>query len=73
MFPLGTFPSWLKAIAEVNPVTKAVETARILIVNGTLNSAQLSKVAWNMLYLVLFSVVLTVVGYLIARRALKAE
>lgn len=73
MFPLGTFPSWLKAIAEVNPVTKAVETARLLIVNGTLSPAQLSTVGWNMLYLTVFAVVLAAAGYLIAQRALKAE
>jgi ABC-2 type transport system permease protein len=73
MFPLGTFPSWLKGVAEVNPVTKAVETARLLIVNGKLTSSQLSTVAWNMLYLVVFAVVLAALGYLIARRALKAE
>ena len=47
MFPLGTFPSWLKGIAQVNPVTKAVETARLLIVNGNLTAAQLSTVGWK--------------------------
>jgi ABC-2 type transport system permease protein len=73
MFPLGTFPSWLKGIAQVNPVTKAVETARILIVNGTLSSGQLSTVAGNMLYLVIFAVALAITGYLIAQKALKAE
>lgn len=73
MFPLGTFPSWLKGIAEVNPVTKAVETTRLLIVNGTLSSGQMSTLGWNMLYLVVFAVVLAATGYLIARRALKAE
>lgn len=73
MFPLGTFPAWLKGIAEVNPVTKAVETARLLIVNGTLSSAQLSTLAENMLYLVAFAAALAVIGYLIARKALKAE
>ncbi len=73
MFPLGTFPSWLKGIAQVNPVTKAVETSRLLIVNGNLTASQLSTVGWNMLYLVVFAAVLAVLGYLIARRALKAE
>jgi ABC-2 type transport system permease protein len=73
MFPLGIFPSWLKGIAEVNPVTKAVETARLLIVNGTLSSVQLSTVYGNMLYLVSFAVVLALIGYLIARQALKSE
>jgi ABC-2 type transport system permease protein len=73
MFPLSIFPSWLKVIAEINPVTKAVETARLLIVNGTLSSAQLSTVTGNMLYLVGFAVVLGLIGYLIARQALKSE
>ena len=73
MFPLGTFPSWLKGIAEVNPITKATETARLLIVNGSLTSAQLSTFANNMLYLVVFTIVLATIGYLIARRALKSE
>jgi len=73
MFPLSIFPSWLKAVAEVNPVTKAVETARLLIVNGTLSSAQLSTVYGNMLYLFGFAVVLGLIGYLIARQALKSE
>ncbi len=73
MFPLGTFPSWLKSIAEVNPITKTVETARLLIVNGRLSSGQLSTLAGNMLYLVAFAVVLALIGYLIARKALEAE
>jgi ABC-2 type transport system permease protein len=73
MFPLGTFPSWLKGIAEINPVTKAADTARLLIVNGNLSSSQLSTLSGNMLYLVVFAVVLAAIGYLIARRALKAE
>jgi len=73
MFPIGTFPSWLKGIAEVNPVTKAVETARLLMVNGSLSAGQLSTFADNMLYLVIFAAALAVLGYLIARRALRAE
>jgi len=73
MFPLTTFPSWLKSIAEVNPVTKATETARLLIVNSVLSQAQLSMLAGNMLYLVTFAIALAVIGYLIARKSLMAE
>jgi ABC-type polysaccharide/polyol phosphate export permease len=73
IFPLGNFPSWLKGIAEVNPITTACETARMLIINGNLTASQLSTVAWNMLYLLVFAVVLAVIGHLIAQRALKAE
>jgi hypothetical protein len=42
-------------------------------VNGNLSSSQLSTLSGNMLYLVVFAVVLAAIGYLIARRALKAE
>lgn len=73
MFPLATFPSWLKGVAEVNPITKAVETCRLLMVNGNLTSAQLSTVGANLLYLVVFTVILATIGYFIAQKALKAE
>jgi ABC-2 type transport system permease protein len=73
LFPLGTFPSWLKGIAEVNPITKACETARLLIVNGTLSPGELSTIASNMLYLFVFAAVLAMIGYFIAQRALRAE
>jgi ABC-2 type transport system permease protein len=73
IFPLGTFPSWLKGIAEVNPITKASETTRLLTVNGNLTAAQLSTLTGNMLYLAVTALVLAAIGYLIAWKALKAE
>ncbi len=73
MFPLGTFPGWLKGIAEVNPITKADEAARLLIVNGNLSGSQLSAFAGNMIYLVVFAVILAVLGYFVARISLRAE
>jgi ABC-2 type transport system permease protein len=72
-FPSSSFPSWLMGIANVNPVTKANEAARLLIVNGTLTSAQLSTYGWDMAYLVGFAAVLGVLGYLAANRALRPE
>ena len=73
IFPLGTFPSWLKGIAEVNPITKASETTRLLIVNGNLTATQLSTLGGNMLYLAVTAVVLASIGYLISQRALRSE
>ncbi len=74
MFPLVTFPDWLKGIAAVNPITKAAEAVRMLIVNGgNLSASQLSTLAGYMLYLSVFAAVLGVIGYLMAREALKAE
>lgn len=73
IFPIATFPSWLKGIAQINPITIATETARLLIINGSLSSSQLTTFAGNMLYLIIFAVVFAVIGYVIASRALKAE
>jgi ABC-2 type transport system permease protein len=72
-FPPSSFPSWLMAIANVNPVTKANEAARLLIVNGSLSSSQLATYGWDMAYLVVFATILGVLGYLAARRALRPE
>jgi ABC-2 type transport system permease protein len=73
MFPLGTFPSWLRGIAEVNPVTKAVESVRLLIVNGSLSPAQLSVFVGDIFYLSIFAAALATIGYLIARRVLRMD
>ena len=72
-FPSTSFPTWLRGIADVNPVTKANEAARLLLVNGTLTSSQLSTYGWDMAYLLAFAVILGIVGYLAARRALRPE
>jgi len=73
LFPSGSFPQWLKDIASVNPISKTNEAARLLIVNGRLSSSQLSTFGWDLLYLVGFVVVLGLVGYLVARRALSPQ
>jgi ABC-2 type transport system permease protein len=72
MFPTSSFPAWLKTVAEVNPVSKAVEASRLLIINGTLSSAQLWTFTSDLIYLVVFVLVLGVFGFALARRALRA-
>ena len=72
-FPPSSFPSWLRTIANLNPVTKANEAARLLLINGSLTSAQATTYAWDMVYLVGFAALLGVLGYLAARRALRPE
>jgi ABC-2 type transport system permease protein len=73
LFPSSSFPAWLGAIAEVNPISRADEAARLLIVNGALNSSQTSTFIGDMVYLVIFVAALTIIGYLAAKRALRAE
>jgi ABC-2 type transport system permease protein len=72
-FPTSSFPSWLKAIANVNPVTKANEAARLLVINGSLSSSQAATYGWDIAYLLVFAVLLGVLGSLAARRALRPE
>jgi len=72
-FPPSSFPDWLKTIANLNPVTKANEAARLLLINGSLTSAQLSTYEMDMVYLVGFAALLGILGYLAARRALRPE
>jgi ABC-2 type transport system permease protein len=74
LFPSSSFPDWLKAISDVNPISKADEAARILIVNGNpAASGMLGTVVGDMLYLVGFVVVMATLGYLVAARALRPE
>jgi ABC-2 type transport system permease protein len=73
LFPSGSFPDWLKAISDVNPISKTNEAARLLIVNGNLSSGQLSTFTGDMLYLLGFVVVFGLIGYLAARKALSAQ
>ncbi len=72
-FPPSSFPDWLKTIANVNPVTKANEAARLLIVNGSLSASQASTYWSDIGYLVAFAAILGLLGYLAARRALRPE
>jgi ABC-2 type transport system permease protein len=72
-FPLTSFPDWLKSAAQVNPITKANEAARLLIVYGGLSTDQTTTFVNDMLYLVAFAAILGLLGYLAARRALRPE
>jgi ABC-2 type transport system permease protein len=72
LFPSSSFPDWLKAISNVNPISKADEAARILIVNGNPGN-QLGAFAGDMLYLVGFVVVMALLGYSSAARAMRPE
>ncbi len=73
IFPSSSFPVWLLAISNVNPISKADEIARLLIIHGTnLTGAQVSTIGFDMLYLAIFAAVMGLIGYLIARRALRA-
>src|SRR5436309_1703605 len=66
LLPLANFPSWMQAIASVNPVSFSALLGRGIVVFGTVD--------WSYLgYLTLFAVGMLVVGTAVASRYLKAE
>ena len=73
LFPISFFPSWLKPIAQANPISMASEAARLLVVNGTLSATQLSAFAGDLIGLFVFLVFFAALGTFMARNALKAR
>jgi ABC-2 type transport system permease protein len=71
LFPEAGFPSWLVSISNVNPITKATDAARLLMISGNVSSVQLSTFLWDALYLTVFALMMAILGYLAARKALS--
>jgi ABC-2 type transport system permease protein len=72
-FPLSFFPGWLKPVAQVNPISLASDAMRLLVVNGSLSAAQTSSFIGDWVGLLVFGVVFSLIGILMARSALKAR
>ena len=72
-FPLSFFPGWLKPVAQANPITLASDAMRLLIVNGSLGSAQVQALATDVGGLALFGVLFAALGIMMARSALRAR
>jgi len=72
LFPSTSFPGWLKSISNVNPISKADEAARILIINGN-PGTQTGTFVGDMLYLLGFVIVTGLVGYWAAARSMRPE
>jgi len=73
MFPTSTFPDWLKAIANVNPLTYAADAIRRESLNVSSSMLSISDVslAGDMMVLMIAAVVVTSLGMFFARRGLK--
>ena len=73
LFPQGGFPDWLLTISNVNPITKATNAARLLMINGTLSTDQLGAFTGDIAYLLVFAIAMAVLGYLAASKALAPK
>jgi ABC-2 type transport system permease protein len=71
LFPISFFPSWMKVIAQANPISLASDAARLLIVNGYLTAGQSATFLGDILGLGLFGVIFGVLGTFMAKRALR--
>jgi ABC-2 type transport system permease protein len=70
LFPINSMPDWLQAVAKVNPLTLAVDGMRQLLFAGSVGIYPL----WvDILGLLAFSVVLVIIGIVVAMRALKEK
>ncbi|MEW9491171.1 MAG: ABC transporter permease [Candidatus Aramenus sulfurataquae] len=66
LFPKTFFPDWLKAISDVNPISYSAELGREVLLSGDPNWAYLG-------YLAIFSVVMIILGTVIANKELQPE
>jgi len=73
LFPTVSMPDWLRTIAELNPVSKAADAARYLIIQGHLGPTAQSIVVGDMIYLLGFALVCTVLGVVVSNRGLRIE
>jgi ABC-2 type transport system permease protein len=66
VYPQQAFPGWMRAIAVADPFTYAVHAFKNLLLKNTAFDA----IAYDLLYLVVFSVVTMTAATLLFRRTL---
>jgi len=70
LLPVTSMPDWLQAIARINPISKAADVTRTLIVQG---SVDFSSMMFDMTYLIAFAAILTIAGGIASVIALRTE
>jgi len=66
LFPRTFYPAWMRAIADVNPITFATEIGRGVVLNDPYTPMLLG-------YLAAFAAASMAIGLLVARRFMTAE
>jgi ABC-2 type transport system permease protein len=69
MFPATIYPSWMQAIADVNPVGFSAQLSRSVLTYGQFTATDVTYLG----YLALFAFVMVAVGTVLASRYLKVE
>jgi ABC-2 type transport system permease protein len=73
LFPTSIMPSWLQAVANVNPVSYATEASRILILNiyYHTSTSSMSRLITDFTVLGIFAVVVSTIGIVLSWRYLS--
>lgn len=66
LFPLSFYPTWMKYLSDVNPITYSAELGRDVILNG-------DPIAMYLFYLFVFAVAMLFIGFLVAKKYLTPE
>lgn len=67
-FPISNMPSWLQAVASVNPLSYAIDGCRQLLINDTINY---SNLIIQYAYVGIFALILASVGIVLSWRYLN--
>jgi ABC-2 type transport system permease protein len=73
LFPTSIMPSWLQAVANVNPVSYATEASRILILNiyYHTSTSTMSRLITDFTVLGIFAVIFSTIGIVLSWRYLS--
>ncbi len=73
LLPVASMPGWLRSVADINPISKAADAIRYLIIQGTLNGSAVTAVTNDLLYLGAFAAACTAIGVYASRHGLRME
>ena len=73
LFPITSMPTWLQVVANVNPMSKAIEIARFFVIQGALTAAQYTSMLYDFAYLAIFAIFFTILGAYASRIALRKD
>jgi len=73
LLPAASMPAWLSEVAGVNPISKAADIIRYLIIQGSISGTTLTTVASDFTYLGVFAVICTILGVFASNHGLRVE
>jgi ABC-2 type transport system permease protein len=70
LFPIKQMPTWLQTIANLNPISYAADAVRSFILHSNAG-LDMARLAVDFQYMIIFALVFSLVGILVARTGLR--